>query len=297
MNDYYGVDPATPRDLRDLSDLCRLFRPSEGRFLMGYPHDWGRRLEEHMGQLSDLNRLRAVEVFRAMKHSIIPVPSRARYDDRRAWSENALSIRDLVSKLIGPPDCPATVEPLRKLLDVPDSFPESREARIPRTVAAYVQAAKPLFLTSPKVVLVDRFFGLNMVNKQTQRVVPDARRREVLRAFLGEADAGRIVRVFRLAVSVSKACPGDPTGAGYAEALGTLAYEVTRGRVSCELQDLDDASDDVDGGEHPRYLLGLHSGLHFDWGFDLDTRIKSKSTNHVSWLTKSVLDPLLDRYA
>ena len=295
MNDYYGVDPTTPRDLRDLSDLCRLFKPSEGRFLMGYPDDWGHRLQEHMGQMSDLNRLRAIEGFRALQHSIIPVPSRARYDNRRGWPENAHSIRDLVSKLIGPPDCPATVEPFRKLLDVPDSFPDAREARIPRTVAAYVNAVTPLFLTSPKVVLVDRFFGFNKVLKRTQEVVQDRERRRVLKAFLGEADAGRVVRVFKLVVSLSKASPGDPSGSKYEQELGALAYEVTRGRITCELEDLDEVADEAGVNDHPRYLLGLYSGLHFDWGFDLDTR--PKSTNHVSWLTKSLLDPLLDRYA
>ena len=292
MNDYYGVDPATPCDLRDLSDLCRLFRPSEGRFLMGYPDDWGRRLRDHMDQLSDFDRLVAIERFITdLQPAIVPSPPRTRYDDRRGWSENAHSIRDSVYKLIGPPGCSANVEAFRTLLEARDGFPDAREALVPRTVNAYVNAAKPLFLTTTKVVLVDPYFRL-----RTETGAPDTRRRKVLKAFLEAADSGK-VRVFKLVVSASKACLGDPSGDRYEKDFAQLANDATGGRIECELEVIDSVSDRASVSQHARYLLGLQSGLQFDWGFDLDDRSPNKSTNHVHWLTKPVLDPLLDRYA
>jgi hypothetical protein len=259
---------------------------------MGYPDDWGRRLRDHMDQLSDFDRLVAIERFITdLQPAIVPSPPRTRYDDRRGWSENAHSIRDSVYKLIGPPGCSANVEAFRTLLEARDGFPDAREALVPRTVNAYVNAAKPLFLTTTKVVLVDPYFRL-----RTETGAPDTRRRKVLKAFLEAADSGK-VRVFKLVVSASKACLGDPSGDRYEKDFAQLANDATGGRIECELEVIDSVSDRASVSQHARYLLGLQSGLQFDWGFDLDDRSPNKSTNHVHWLTKPVLDPLLDRYA
>ena len=44
---------------------------------------------------------------------------------------------------------------------------------------------------------------------------------------------------------------------------------------------------------HGRYFFSIKGGLHFDNGFELYTN----SNNHVHWLSKHELDPLLDKYA
>jgi hypothetical protein len=37
----------------------------------------------------------------------------------------------------------------------------------------------------------------------------------------------------------------------------------------------------------------MNRGLHFDWGFDTGD---AGSTNHIEWMGKSVLEPLLKRF-
>ncbi len=288
MNEYFGVDPATPSEPKELADLCRLFGPSEGRFLMAYPDDWQARLRDHMGQMSDFQKASAVERINNLQHVMLPSPLRARrYDEALGWPENALAIRDHVSRLIGRPDCPPTVQPLRKLLEDPDSFPDVRQAVIPHTVDAYLRVAEPLFLTSTKIALIDRFFKL----RQDSGAVDD-RRRKVLAAFLKRATEGRRVRVFKLVVPAGT----GPIADQYRSDLEALAQEVTGGRIQCELVTLGSALTDPLVSTHARYLLGSHSGLRFDSGFDIDERSPRKSGNDVSWLSKAVLDPLLDKY-
>ena len=60
--------------------------------------------------------------------------------------------------------------------------------------------------------------------------------------------------------------------------------------IELEVQSLDQ---NVATDRHPRYLLGMERGLHFDWGFDIED---AKSTNHVEWISKSALQPLLARF-
>jgi hypothetical protein len=43
---------------------------------------------------------------------------------------------------------------------------------------------------------------------------------------------------------------------------------------------------------HGRYFFSLKGGLQFDNGFELN----STNHNHVHWLSKNELDPLLDKY-
>lgn len=44
---------------------------------------------------------------------------------------------------------------------------------------------------------------------------------------------------------------------------------------------------------HPRYLLGNECGLRFDWGLDV---CDDNSTNHVEWVGRAALKPLLKRF-
>ena len=37
MNDLFGIDPQSPSCMRDISDILRLFSPSEGRFIADFP--------------------------------------------------------------------------------------------------------------------------------------------------------------------------------------------------------------------------------------------------------------------
>jgi hypothetical protein len=276
MSDCYGVDPQTPANLAEFGVLSSKFRPSEGRFILEYPYDWVQRALVHVHGLSDLDTYRATERLASMRHSLLP--TKVPYDDRWTWAENAKRIQADVKLLIGPANSPPTILPFQRTMEEPDLLPESSELLIPRTVAAYIKVAKPLLLTSPKIVMVDPFFSLLREDGR-----PD-RRQQVLKAFLEQAAQGR-AKIFRLIVGEKVFSSGDRSEDAFVNAFETIAIEAKAKNLKCEY-------DTIDG--HARYLLGMHSGIQFDWGFDIsasDTRL-----NHVHWLKDKVLNPLLDQY-
>ncbi len=288
MNKSYGVDPLTPRDRRDLALLARLFQPWEGRFIVRFPDDWCQRLRSHTRTLSDLDQARADEVARRLQHSLLPYGDSHRYDDRRPWAENANAVRlqQQVASLIGPPDSPAG-----RLDDLLDEASE-HQAHVPRTVAGYLSAMDPLLRTSAQVVLVDRYFRL-----RTERGDWDRRRVSLLKAIIERAVAARRVSVLKLVVSRDHACRSEAGETQFRQDFKALMDESASESIEPEVLFIENikaiSKTPVLLDEHPRYLLGLHSGLIFDKGFELSPEGLS---HPVSWLTSEVLKPLLDRY-
>ena len=72
--------------------------------------------------------------------------------------------------------------------------------------------------------------------------------------------------------------------------LKSIADAAGAGSMHLQVQILDKR---LSTDSHPRYFLGMASGLHFDHGFDI---FDDGSTNHVEWIGKSALTPLLDRF-
>ena len=69
-----------------------------------------------------------------------------------------------------------------------------------------------------------------------------------------------------------------------------VARESGGPRIALKVHSLDRNETDK---QHARYFLGLRNALHFDHGFDVAT---DGSKNHVEWISKSVLKPLLNRF-
>ena len=157
MNDLIGIDPKAPSSLRDLIDLLKLFSPSEGRFIADFPMEWEGELREHLRSFSDLGVMAADEAIKhRLGHAILP--TNIRFRSNMPWSENAMSLRNEVIKLVGPAGIPSNlVQPIDKVLSDPDAFPDASGALVDRTSDAYVKAARPILMRSRKVVLVDPF--------------------------------------------------------------------------------------------------------------------------------------------
>lgn len=289
MNDLYGVDPGAPSSLRDLSDLMRVFGPGEGRFIAEFPGDWFHKLVRHMKELSDIQQMAALEMWLQVGKSAV-VPIRARFNSAWTWDENASALREHVVKLIGARECSANLVPIDKVLLDPDGFPDARGGHIPRTAKAYAEAARPLFQTSPKIVLVDPYFKLRYRDSRNGQFRPSVRHRKSLEALFLEAVAWQRVVCFKLAISKEQALDGDESGAIFESELQELADNCGVKNIELEYVLLDDK---FSTDRHPRYLLGMNRGLHFDWGFDTGD---SGSTNHIEWMGKSVLQPLLERF-
>ncbi len=290
MNDIYGIDPTAPSDLRDFAELMRVFDTGQGRFIADFPMEWFRYAHAHMSSLTNIEQMRALELWLKVGRNAV-LPTDAQFARTRSWPENAAALVGQVKKVIGARGCPATVQPLDEVLLDPEGFPDARGGHIPRTAAAYAYAARPLLQTSPKVVLIDPYFALQFFHRQSNQLRPSGRHRSSLSALLKEAVRWNRVETFRLMVSAEKALIYDEDGDTFSSDLTQLLREVdSLGRIEIEWNILDKS---VSTERHPRYLLGMFSGLHFDWGFDTDDE---KTTNHVHWMGKSELDPLLRNF-
>lgn len=291
MNDLYGVDPKAPGDLRDLAELIRIFGPTKGRFILEFPSDWSIELLERMKGMSDIKRHSAIEAW-VRKGRAALLPTTATFKSSLSWAENAQSLRsrERVAKLIGPRGCPATLEPIDEALVDPSAFPDASGRHIPRTPSAYVEAAKPLLMTASKIVMIDPYFRLRYRKRHSLAFKPSRRHRESLGALLKAASNFGRVEVFKLLVSESTALEDDSNGSKFERDVQQVVRDFAAEGVCLEY-DLLDPSVAVE--RHPRYLLSVHGGLKFDWGFDVSD---DGSTNHVEWIGEEALKPLIERF-
>jgi hypothetical protein len=108
--------------------------------------------------------------------------------------------------------------------------------------------------------------------------------------LLKESAKWRRVEIFRIMVSKDQALDDDPSGELFEQELAQIARDAETHQIYLEYGLLESS---ISTDRHPRYLLGMHQGLHFDWGFDAGD---PHTTNHVEWMGPSVLKPLLDRF-
>jgi hypothetical protein len=286
MNDLIGIDPQAPASIRDLTDLLRIFGPSEGRFIVDFPLDWKHELREHLRTFSDLGAMVGDEIVKyRLAHAVLP--TNIRFRSNMSWPENAMNLRGEVFKLVGLSGKQVNlVEPIDEVLSDPNAFPDASGALVDRTPDAYVAAARPILMVSRKVVLVDPFFTLKFQSDFRGGWVPD-RRRKVLVQFMLEAVKWRQVEAFEIFYSPSKT--GRSIDAQRLDFQG-IVDEIGASRISVDVHSLDRNEADK---QHGRYLLGLRNGLHFDHGFDIAC---DASKNHVEWVSSGVLRTLLDKF-
>jgi hypothetical protein len=288
MNDLYGVDPAAPSSAKEFFELMHRFRSGEGRFIAAFPADWFRDVSQNMRVLTDLQQKAMLEKWIEIgKNAVLPMD--AAFDLTLPWGRNAVTLQSHgVKRLIGKKICPAPMIPIDRALIDPDVFPDARGALIPRTADAYAEVARPLLKTSPTVVLVDPYFRLREFDEGCRDYRPVSRFRDTLEAFFREAAKWKRVELFKFAISESQAFSGDRYGKLFKTEVRKLADSCGAQAIKLEFVVLSDRLT-----THPRYLLGMHSGLRFDWGFDTGD---PKSKNDIQWLGDAVLKPLLAEF-
>lgn len=289
MNDVYGIDPEAPADFQDFVQLMRLFGTGEGRFIVDFPMSWMNAVRSHLSTLSSLEQLKIIELWSSRcAGSVVPTPTKiSRYP---SWIESAYDLQSHVKALVSKRGCPPVAEPIDKMLERPDGFPDARGGHIQRTGMAYAQAARPLLQTSPKIVLVDPYFKLRYFDNNTKRFKRSTRHIDSLKCLLKESAKWRRVEIFKIMVSKDEALNDDPNGELFEQELAQIAYDAEANQIDLEYGFLESS---ISTDCHPRYLLGMHQGLHFDWGFDAGD---PHTTNLVEWMGPSVLKPLLDRF-
>lgn len=286
MNDLIGIDPSAPGSMRDITDLLRIFGPSEGRFIVDFPMGWQKCLREHLRSFSDLGAMMGDEIIKhRLAHAVLP--TNVHFRSNMSWPENAMSLRSEVFKLIGPSGKPGNlVEPIDLVLSDPNAFPDASGAFVDRTPDAYVVVARPILMVSRKVVLIDPFFTLKFQSDARSSWLPD-RRRKVLVKLMLEAVKWKQVEAFDIFYSPSK------TGRNLDSQkidFQSVADEVGASRIAVDVHSLDHSEAEK---QHGRYLFGLKNGLHFDHGFDV---ANDGSKNHVEWVSSSALRILLEKF-
>lgn len=286
MNDRYGVDPCAASTALELASLLRSFRPEEGRFIVDFPSNWTAHAGASFPNATDIERAQLTELLRSAKRSLLPTSTR--YFGDLPWAKNAERLTEVRGR-IGPN---GSTPPCRSLVDVlidPEGLQDSRGAHIPRTPSAYAEVARPLLQISPKVVLIDPHFHLRYRTAYSPTQQKAKRYIRPFKKLLQAAQDERKVNVFKLVVSRSRTMCDEDNGATFEADLEGILTDVGCADVEVEYAFLDEAG----GKQHARYLLGNECGLKFDWGFD---EADDDSTNHVEWIGKATLEPLLKKF-
>ncbi len=286
MNDRYGVDPCAASTVLELASLLRQFGPEHGRFIFDFPSDWCAQAGGRFPGAGDIQRARLTELLRRAKRSLLP--TQARYSVDLPWAKNAERLTGVTGR-IGPAGSRPPCRALEDVLIDPEALPDCRGGHIPRTPAAYAEIARPLFQISRKVVLVDPHFHLRYRPEGLRETRPAYRYVNSFKALIQAAQAEK-VEVFKLMVSPSRALINEDDGERFVTDLSAILSDadVPDDWVEYDLLDEEHSFD-----KHPRYLLGNECGLKFDWGFDVKN---AKWTNHVEWVGRAALTPLLERF-
>lgn len=290
MNDRYGVDPNAAAAVDDFAKLLRHFGPEHGRFIFDFPPDWFAQVRNYLEdkEVGDYKRSKLTEQWlRTAKRSLLP--TKVRYSDALAWAKNAENL-DNPSGRIGPAGSRPPCIALENVLIDHETLPDCRGGHIRRTATAYADVARPLMQISRMVVLIDPYFCFHELHKSSGSVRRTDRYAKSLKALIQVANVERKVAVFKLMVSRERA-----TLEG--EAQFVADYRGIRSDV-CNATDLQIEHGFLDDklGQHARYLLGTDCGLHFDHGFDTPSYKNDDSIQHVEWIGRAALMPLLNRF-
>jgi hypothetical protein len=284
MNECYAVDPAAPADARELKLLLDQFGLQTGRFVARYPQGWPHDVIERLNRLSEMERKRAVDLLQRRHGCMIPVP-RAPFQVDRAWANNAAVVaeRDRVfNGVIGQRDNGFGWPSVEQVLyEDGASLPEGRGAHVTMRASTYAECARPLFLASAEVMLVDPYFTL-----RTKAGSRCRRRWPVMVAFLRAAEASGTCQSLRLVLERAQIDATERSETVLEADLESALIESGTQRIGLEYEVRETVG-------HGRYLLSIQGGLQFDQGFEEEASKK----NHVHWLSRPELEPLLDRFA
>ena len=282
MNENYALDPDAPADSRELKLLLDKFGLQTGRFLARYPEDWSEMLLKRLERASQMEQARALELL--VRRRGLLVPSTAPYIPSTRWANNAAVASErhgAFAKVIGQDKNGFGWPSAQQVLyDDECELSEGRGAHVPMQAARYVECVRPLFLASAEIFVVDRFFTL-----RTEFGKPDRRRWPVLLAFLRLAESARNCEVVRLILERGRVEKTESSHDVLEHDIEVALEESGTKRISVEYEIRESVG-------HGRYVFSLHGGLQFDQGFE-ESRAAS---NHIHWLSKPELDPLLDRF-
>lgn len=283
MNEHYALDPNALSDAREFKLLMDQFGLNTGRFLARFPQDWPTLLLNHLNAASDMDKKRALELLQRRKGCLMPLS--AHFEPGSAWANNAALALERSRSLRGVIGQPGNgfgwPTPEQVLFEDDHALPSGQGAHVPMKAAGYADLARPLFLTSAEVILVDPYFTSR--DNQGRRC---SRRWPVLQALLKAAEAANTCQCLRLVLERRQIEITAGSEARLEEDLLHALTAASTSRLELEYELRDSVG-------HGRYLISIHGGLQFDRGFEE----QSGGENHVHWLSMPELEPLLQRFA
>lgn len=275
MNELYGIDPSSPKDLKDLKALLTRFGLAQGRFIARYPSDWEQELLSSFSEVSELDRVRLTRLIQM--HQTIFLSAPIPFNRSKIWprnvAEHCLPVRAFDRILARNPNEEGFETLEDYLWDEDDDLGASRGAFIDMAPECYADACVPLFECSSEVHLSDRFFQL-----RNQSGIINRKHWSVLRALVEKASASSKCRLFVL----------------HFERPSVVTVKNFELRLEEDLQEIgtefsfDFLYDIRDSMHHGRYIFSIYGGLQFDHGFEVTRSQK----NHVHWMSSSELNHL-----
>ncbi len=285
MNEKYALDPSVPDNFRDLKVLLDQFGLQTGRFLAKYPSDFPQLVVKALKNLPAIERSKMLELWNKRKHALLPtldVP----YNVTNSWSSNVAIVQEryrafdgVISKHGNGYGWPAIEEILYEEQDLP----AGQGSHIPMRSDAYVRCVIPMMAASAEITLIDPYFRLRLDDGSK-----DHWRWPVLAGLLratkdSRCESFRII-LHRQRIEVAK----DSAKSFLLDVEEIKRDEGVSGlRLGVEFWEKDAVG-------HGRYIFSILGGLQFDQGFEEG---KKNKTNHVHWLSRPELDPILKRCA
>ena len=282
MNEIFAIDPRAPQDLKDIKAMFNQFGFENGRFIANFPNDWLRLFCEHTQHLKDIEKQRFMRLVEIHKDTLLDIA--LDYRRSKTWVENANLAKDTsrsIYRILATDPNPLGIETLQKFLWIEDEENRSRGAHINMTTDAYQKAVRPLLQRSTEVHLADPFFHLR--NPEDGKIHKG--RETVLRQFFIEAENSNRCEIFKIHFKRNKYVSESMQDQQIEDDLTELSVQVGVKKLDIQYTVSENFS-------HGRYIFSIKGGLQFDHGFE---PIRDK-TNHVHWLSRTELEPILNRY-
>jgi len=279
MNEIYAIDPQAPEDLKDIKAMLSQFGFENGRFIAAIPTEWINLLNEHVQHLHGFDRQRFIRLLVLHKDALLNVSED--YRITKSWIENLATIKNTsrsINRVLTKNPNPYSFESLHNFLWTNDEVNKSRGAHISMSTEAYRKAIKPLAQHSSEIHMADRYFQLR--RKEYGQI--DFGRQSVLRELLIEAEKNNRCEVFKIHLKRQDYLKETQIE----DDLNEVGTQANLKRLQIEYTLNNDMI-------HGRYIFSIKGGLQFDQGFEPHLHKK----NHVHWLSKAELEPIIKFYS
>lgn len=291
MNEVYGIDPNLVIDIKDLQILLKTFGLSEGRFIGAYPANlWWDYLKENIKKNDGFDESRLEILHQKSLDGILPINHHYKIEKNtpKDWLEKAalLKMKERAFTEIFSVKNDHYHGPSLDDLMIGDKYDSSlsRGEHISSTPESYIRAIKPLLMKSSEIHFVDKFFV-----PWSDSFPKEQNRKLLLKLLFEEAKRNKRCENFIFHLSEKHFLTDKEFDPNLEQKFVNLIEEI---KLLANTDYLNIQYQIHEKMKHGRYIFSIKGGLHFDSGFDTN----SKEPNHVHWLTKNELEPLFKAY-